>query len=211
MELHSATAAKRLWNVLRISFLMMRKGLISKRKLIMDMNVMMKKGKLLRKSLSNLMSSHHHHHHHSKSMTRGGFGMQEYEFSCSNSPNPAFLYLHKRKHHFNFPCINHPQVIDEEPDLEPPKATVLMPKTPEYSFNLRFDPSDFAAGDRRSPLLSPFSVRISNFSSVDELEEPGNGLVDDQAEDFITRFYEQLRMQSRTQLLEYPDMYTQDI
>ncbi|XP_054779898.1 uncharacterized protein LOC129287693 [Prosopis cineraria] len=210
MELNSANAARRLWNVLRISFLMMRKGVISKRKLIMDMNLMMKKGKLLRKSLSNLMSSHHHYH--SKSVTRGGgFGM-EYEFSCSNSPNPGFLHLHKRKHHFNLPCINHPQVVDEEEtEPEPPKAMVLMPKTPDYAFNLRFDPSDFAAGDRRSPLPSPFSVRISNFSSVDDSEEPGNGLVDDQAEDFIRRFYEQLRMQSRTQLLEYPDVHAQDI
>ncbi|KAI9084001.1 hypothetical protein K1719_033997 [Acacia pycnantha] len=206
MELHSASAAKRLWNVLRISLLMMRKGLISKRKLIMDMNLMMKKGKLLRKSLSNLMSSHH-----SKSVTRGGFGMHEYEFSCSNSPNPAFLYLHKRKHHFNFPCINHPQVMDQEPELETLNATVLMPKTPEFTFDLRFDPSDFAVGDRKSSVLSPFSVRISNFSSADDSDEPGNCLVDDQAEDFITRFHEQLRMQSRTQLLEYPDMYTQDI
>jgi hypothetical protein len=39
-ELHSISPviAKRLWNVLMISFFMIRKGLISKRKLIMDMN-----------------------------------------------------------------------------------------------------------------------------------------------------------------------------
>lgn len=200
MELRSTSAAKRLWNVLRISLLMMRKGLISKSKLITDMNQMMKKGKLLRKSLSNLMLSHR-----SKRVTRSGFGMQEYEFSCSNSPNPAFLYLHKRKHHFNFPCINHPQVIEEE---DPNKAVVLVPKTPEYTFNFRFDASDYLSpGDRRTPLQSPFSVRISNYSSEDENEDAaGNDQVDDQAEDFIRRFYEQLRMQSRMQLLEYQEV-----
>ncbi|KAI4350408.1 hypothetical protein L6164_004866 [Bauhinia variegata] len=200
--------AKRLRNVLRITFFMVRKGLISKRKLIMDMNLMMKKGKLLRKSLSNLMSSHHHH---SKSVARGSYGLQEYEFSCSNSPNPVFFHVHKRKHHFNFPCINAPEVIEEEPKLtalqsEDPKAVVLVPKTPEYTFNFRFDASDFAPGEKKSPLLSPFSVRISNYSSEDENEQGGNSQVDDQAEDFIRRFYEQLRNQSRVQLLQYPEM-----
>ncbi|XP_061349031.1 uncharacterized protein LOC133294396 [Gastrolobium bilobum] len=192
MEIHSPVIAKRLWNVLRITFFMIRKGLVSKRKLIMDMNLMMKKGKLLRKSLGNLMSSHHHHH--SKSLARGGYGIQEYEFSCSNSPNPVFFHVPKRKHHFNFPCINTPEVIEEKANElvaleceEEPKAVVLVPKTPEYMFNLRFDSS----------------VRVSNYSSEDENEEGGNGEVDDQAEDFIRRFYEQLRMQSRMQLLQY--------
>ncbi|XP_028761175.1 uncharacterized protein LOC114719804 [Neltuma alba] len=202
MEVHSAVIGKRVWNVLRITFFMMRKGLISKRKLIMDMNLMMKKGKLLRKSLGNLMSFHLHHHH-SRSVARGGFGLQEYEFSCSNSPNPVFFHVLKRKHHFNFPCINTPQVIEE--DLN--KAVVLVPKTPEYAFNFRFEASDYLSpGDRRSPLQSPFSVRISNYSSEDENEDVGNDHVDDQAEDFIRRFYEQLRMQSRMQLLEYQEV-----
>ncbi|KAK7380685.1 hypothetical protein VNO78_33200 [Psophocarpus tetragonolobus] len=202
MEVHSQVISKKLWNVLRITFFMMRKGLISKRKLIMDMNLMMEKGKLLRKSMSNFMSSHHHnhHHHHSKGLAHG-YGIQEYEFSCSNSPNPVFFHVPKRKHHFNFPCFDTPVVKEE------PRPVVLVPMTPEYSFNLRFDASEFASGERKSPLLSPFNVRISNYSSEDENGEgDGNGLVDDQAEDFIRRFYEQLRMQSTMQLLEYQEM-----
>jgi len=105
----------------------------------------------------------------------------------------------KRKHHFNFPCINTPEVVEE------PMPVLLVPTTPEYSFNPRFDASVFAPGERKGPLLSPFSVRISNYSSEDENEE-GVNLVDDQAEDFIRRFYEQLRMQSRMQLLQYQEM-----
>ena len=200
MEVHSPVIAKRLWNVLRVTFFMLRKGLISKRKFIMDMNLMMKRGKLLRKSLSNLMS----HHHHSKNVARAGFGIQEYEFSCSNSPNPVFFHVPKRKHHY-FPCINPPEVIEEEeplPEPQEPKAVVLVPKTPEYTFNFRFDhASDFAPGEKHSPLLSPFSVRVSNYSSEDE-NEGGNGQVDHEAEEFIRRFYEQLRVQSRMQLLQ---------
>ena len=200
MEVHSPVIAKRLWNVLRVTFFMVRKGLISKRKFIMDMNLMMKRGKLLRKSLSNLMS----HHHHSKNVARAGFGIQEYEFSCSNSPNPVFFHVPKRKHHY-FPCINPPEVIEEEeplPEPQEPKAVVLVPKTPEYTFNFRFDhASDFAPGEKHSPLHSPFSVRVSNYSSEDE-NEGGNGQVDHEAEEFIRRFYEQLRVQSRMQLLQ---------
>ena len=176
----------------------------------MDMNLMMKKGKLLRKSLGNLMSLHHLHHPHSKNVAArrgGGFGLQEYEFSCSNSPDPVFFHAAKRsKPHFNFPCINQPKVMEEDGGFVEPKAVVLVPKTPEYSFNFRFDASDFAPGEKKSPLLSPFSVRISNYSSEDENGDGGNGEVDDQAEDFIRRFYEQLRLQSRMQLLQYQEM-----
>ncbi|KAK7286499.1 hypothetical protein RJT34_21526 [Clitoria ternatea] len=200
MEVHSHVVGKRLWNVLRVTFFMIRKGLISKRKMIMDMNLMMKKGKLVRKSLSNLMSSHHHHHHNKNpmSMTRGGLGVH-YEFSCSNSPNPVFFHMPKRKHHFNFPCINAPEIEEDEPEFDEvesdvPKAVVMVPKTPEYMFNFRFD-------EKKSPLLSPFSVRVSNYSALDENEEIGNGQVDDQAEDFIRRFYEQLRTQSPMQFI----------
>ena len=203
MESHAPIIAKKLWNVLRITFFMIRKGFISKRKLIMDMNLTMKKGKLLRKSLSNILSLHHHHQ--PKSVARGGCGPQEYEFSCSNSPNPYFSHLSRRhRPHFNFPCINHPQVDgEEEGDVVEPNPVVLVPLTPEYAFNFKFDASDFAAGERKSP----FSVRISNYSAEDEnVEDGGNGQIDDEAEDFIRRFYEQLRVQRRMQLLQYQDM-----
>ncbi|RDX63924.1 hypothetical protein CR513_57584, partial [Mucuna pruriens] len=186
---HSPVVAKRLWNVVRVSFFMMRKGLISKRKMIMDMNLMMKKGKVVRKSLGNLMSSNHDQHHH-KNQKSVGFGVH-YEFSCSNSPNPVFFQMPKRKHHFNFPCINAPEVLEEEPRFSLEVESFDVPK---------------AVVTEKSPLLSPFSVRVSNYSALDENEEVGNGLVDDQAEDFIRRFYEQLRTQSPVQFLRYQDM-----
>ncbi|CAJ2672215.1 uncharacterized protein LOC123890500 [Trifolium pratense] len=213
MEVHSQVVGKRLWNGLRITFFMLRKSLVSKRKMIMDMNLMMKKGKVFRKSLSNLMSSHNRHHHHSSKNYSGRFMVHDYEFSCSNSPNPLFFNMSKRKHHFTFPCINAPEVIEEEHlrcqyQLSPlefeienvSKSSVAMvPKTPEFTFNFRFDSSE----ERKSPLLSPFSVRISNYSTLDENEVIENCQVDDMAEDFIKKFYEQLREQKRVQLSEF--------
>ncbi|KAK7336202.1 hypothetical protein VNO77_16736 [Canavalia gladiata] len=214
MEVHSPVVAKRLWNVLRVTFFMIRKGLISKRKMIMDMNLMIKKGKVVRKCVSNFMSFHHNHHHkNSKSVTRGSFGVH-YEFSCSNSPNPVFVHMGKLKHHFSFPCIHAPEVLEEkghqfsfEVENDTPKAVVTVGnKTPEYTLNFSFDASDFGCGEKKSPLLSPFSVRVSNYSALDENEEVGNAQVDDQAEDFIRRFYQQLRTQSPMQFLHYQDI-----
>ncbi|XP_010249360.1 PREDICTED: uncharacterized protein LOC104591912 [Nelumbo nucifera] len=236
MEVHShvrsSAMGKRLWNLLRIAYFMMRKGFVSKRKLIMDMNLMMKRGKLLGKSLLgnlNLMFQFHHHHH-SKDLLRTragfGFGLHEYEFSCSNSPNPVFFHVsNKRRNHLfpHFPCINPPpptppRVPDDdqqEANNEVAKAVVVLSKkdySPDYYnsslYSFRFDTSsDLAPGEQLSPFLSPFSIRISNYSSESE-GDGGNMKVDDEAEEFIRRFYEQLRMQNRTQLLQYQEMLT---
>ncbi|XP_026385726.1 uncharacterized protein LOC113281251 [Papaver somniferum] len=232
MEVHSSSRnsviGKRLWRFLRIAYYMMRKGFMSKRKLLMDMNLMMKRGKLMRKSLGNLMTFHsHHHHHNSHDLTRGSFGNpQDYEFSCSNSPNPVFSHMSKRKHHY-FPCINPPNEEDldeEEIEEEEAKAVVVVrPKvgySPECAFSFQFSTAatpDLAPGDSRfSPLLSPFAVRVTEYSSEEENEIQLEGMrsnpeVDDEAEDFIKRFYEQLRLQSKTQLLQYQENQYQEM
>jgi hypothetical protein len=51
------------------------------------LNLMMKRGKLFRKLLRNLIS----HHHHSKNAARAASGIQEYKFFCSNSHAPVFF------------------------------------------------------------------------------------------------------------------------
>ncbi|XP_064947763.1 uncharacterized protein LOC135598149 [Musa acuminata AAA Group] len=205
MELHSRVAGKKLWNYLRVAFFMARKGFASKRKLLMDTNLlMMKRGKLLGKSLRGLMS----HHQHSRPETPA-FGRCEYEFSCSNSPNPVFFHA-KRRHNY-FPCL-HP-VVEEPPDddtLRRP-AVVRLPKL-EYSPHCS-SVDLLASGVSRTPLLSPFSVRVSNYSSGGEDDDDG-GLgqeVDDEAEEFIRRFYEQLRAQSRIALLQYQEKQYQEM
>jgi hypothetical protein len=87
---------------------------------------MMKRGKLFRKSLSNLIS----HHPHSKNVATATALLPlhqeyEYEFSCSNSPAPLFFFhVSKRKHHY-FPCINDHQVIEEEEPQEPKAITLI--------------------------------------------------------------------------------------
>ncbi|KAL9229369.1 hypothetical protein vseg_004843 [Gypsophila vaccaria] len=225
MELHSRRSsiiAKRLWNFLRITFFMMRKGLISKKKLMLDINLFFKRGRLIKKSLSNLLSHHNHHHHHQMMTTRGIFAQRDYEFSCSNSPNPVFFHVSssKRKHlhHIHLPCLNPPVVQDELESIMSHDSNVdrvisnenydnalvvVPPRTPEYTFNLPLDGYDLAPGDTHSPLISPIPIKISDYSSEEEINEGGNIQVDYEAEEFIKKFYEQLRAQSRVQLLQY--------
>ncbi|RWW22913.1 hypothetical protein GW17_00012857 [Ensete ventricosum] len=176
MELHSHATAKKLWGYLRVAFFMMRKGFISKRKLLMDVNLLMKRGKLLGKSIGSLVF--HHHHPRPDIPT---FAPCEYEFSCSNSPNPVFY--HAKRRHSYFSCLH---TVVEEADDTPRRAAGDLPRI-----------------GLRTSLSSPFSDRVSNYSSEEE-----DGLsqeVDGEAEEFIKRFYEQLRAQSRIALLQYQE------
>ncbi|OVA17333.1 Protein of unknown function DUF761 [Macleaya cordata] len=246
---------KKLWNLLRIVLLFMirRKGtLMSKRKqlIIMDMNLMMKSGKLLGKTLGNLIIMFHHHSR-STSASAGGFGIGHYEFSCTNTPNhvPIFHVAKRRKqqyYHYFIPCINPPPDHDYDDDLEqqviPPhieetkqqqqeqqpnisRVVAVVPNNKikyyspnKYSYNddySRFGTPDLAPGSETlSPLVvSPFSISVSNYSSEDDDNDEdededdvnenediagdnSSQQVDAAAEDFIRRFYEQLRVQS---------------
>jgi hypothetical protein len=202
MEVHCAVnhaSAKRFWNVLRIAAFMIRKGsLISKRKILMDMHLMRERGKVYGRSIRNLVF------HHSRGNNHGGFGLQEYEFSCSNSP--AIFHTAKKKHHYfptnilHFPCIYPHEVEDKE---EP--NTIVFPKldySNEYFSNDCLDPYDLPAVQKPSPLLSPLCGRISSSSNEDD----NDNQVDRQAEEFIAKFYEQLRLQNQMSLLQYQEM-----
>lgn len=182
----------------------------------MDMNLMVKRGKLFRKFVTNYFMFHHHHHHRSRGvdMTRGGFYIQDYEFSCNNTPiNPVFSHMSKgsNKYQNYFPCINLPVEIEtrqqeDEEELDPEAKAVytFLPMTPENTLNYLQYNALSPAMERGSPLVSPFNVRISNYSSEEENEISSESeQVDHQAEEFIRRFYEQLKMQRRLQLLQY--------
>lgn len=203
MEIHSPVnhvSAKRLWNVLRIAFFMMRKGLISKRKMLMDMHLMLERGKVYGKSLRNSVL----HHSKAGNNAHGGLGLHDYEFSCSNSP--AIFNMAKRKHHYfpthilHFPCI-HPHQAErkEEPN------TIVLPKldlSNEYFSKDCLDHSNLPAVHKLSPLLSPLCRRISNACGAEDNDHQ----VDRDADEFISTFYEQLKVQNRMSFQLYQEM-----
>lgn len=168
---------------------MMRNGLLSKRKFIsMEMSLIMKRGKLLGKNLGNLIASHHHSKNKQLSPVSPifAYGFQEYEFSCENSPNPIFFHLNAKRMRSYFPCIA-PAAADAEDQLR-------IECSPQCSY---CTPGSLVNGERRrSVLLSPYSVRVSNYSMEDGGNDGESHEVDSQAEEFIRRFYEQLEAQS---------------
>jgi hypothetical protein len=177
---------------------MMRKGVISKRKMLMDMQLMMERGKVYGRSLMNLVF------HHSRGNSDGGFGLQEYEFSCSNSPaNPVHLQIAKRKHHHfpHFLCIRPHPVEDDKEDFNA-FALPHLDDGNEYFSKDFLDHSDLPTLEKMSPLLSPLSRRtISSYG-----EENNECQVDRQAEEFIAKFYEQLRVQNQMSFRRYQEM-----
>ncbi|KAF6145502.1 hypothetical protein GIB67_039665 [Kingdonia uniflora] len=195
MEIYSPIIAKRLWNFLKVYF-MMRKGLNSKRRFVIDVNSLMKKSNLLMKTIKICMPRRH-----SRNVIHGGFGLQQYDFSCSNSP-PGFFHVANHKHRY-FPCINSQ---DDHEEVGESSAVIPLPKnfqsSPEYLQEFQFGMPNLAPGEKLSQPVSSFSVRVSNYSSEDE-NVSGNRQVDDNAKEFIRMFYEQLRLQNRTQLIQY--------
>lgn len=192
MELHSQTAAKKMWDYLRaVLFMLKVKSVISKRKLIMDVNIFMNRSKFIGKSITNLLAHKHHHSHHS---IKKPSLLNEYEFSCNNSPNP--LYFHAQKGHNKrgyFPCLNTP-IVDESEEQD---ADIRTPLRLEYT-------SQELCDLMTSDAVSPFDARFADFSPMESEGSSRNGGVDSEAEEFIKRFYEQLKRQKEVGLLEYP-------
>lgn len=175
---------RRMWNKLRIAIFVMRRGLLKRRTLLQeDLQVLRKRGyKVFGKNLQLF------HRHHVTGSPRG-FGLHEYEFSCSNSPaNPPKKRLITAQHYF--PCIQ-PQA-DESPV--------------------------FAAGswlDQMNTIESPEGVSSmetyqlaqgEDLSTSTLAEGAGAGQVDRKAEEFIERFYKQIEFQRQVSLLEYQEM-----
>uniref|UniRef100_M1BDC0 Avr9/Cf-9 rapidly elicited protein 146 n=1 Tax=Solanum tuberosum TaxID=4113 RepID=M1BDC0_SOLTU len=73
---------KKFWKIVRVAYFMLRKGLSSKRKLMFDLNLLMKRGKIAGKAaFQNLMFQGHNNNNIHQSISK-----EYYEFSCSNSP-----------------------------------------------------------------------------------------------------------------------------
>ncbi|RVW76783.1 hypothetical protein VitviT2T_013356 [Vitis vinifera] len=192
MEPNLPGIAKRLWGIVRVMFFMLRKG-ISKRKLLLDLNMMMKRGKIAGKAIGNLMF----HHHSSSAARRSADGHisfaapREYEFSCSNSPAYPYHFpfnFNKRKHnHHNiFSCVfqTPPTSDDDFTTVNAVKAVLEMLNSEVASPAL--------PGFGRSPMVRQLRITDSPFplKDIDEDSE-----VDKAAEEFIERFYNDLKKQ----------------
>ncbi|KAM5579162.1 hypothetical protein ABKV19_009110 [Rosa sericea] len=194
--------AKKLWSIVRVAFFMLRKG-ISKRKLLLDLNMMMKRGKLASKALSNLMF---HHHHHCSSAASSA-AQREYEFSCSNTPNYRFHLMSgkRRGHHSNhshfFACAHAPATQEDDvAAVNAVKAVLEILNNHEVVTAVEASPmptpfqTPSLPGFGRSPMVRQLRITDSPFP-LREVDEDSH--VDKAAEEFIERFYKNLRQQKQ--------------
>ncbi|XP_024971408.1 uncharacterized protein LOC112510281 [Cynara cardunculus var. scolymus] len=205
MEQNLPVLAKKVWSLVRVVYFMLRKS-ICKRKLLLDLNMMIKRGKIAGKALQNLMFHHHnnwaaftstatnnrrsHDHHHSHrqiSISNNNCipPVDEYEFSCSNSPAaaPFSLFSFHKKHH-------HHQSRAEDVDMMAVNAAVS--KAMEMIHSELSSPA--LPGFGRSPMVRQLRVTDSPFPLSSVAEEDNH--VDEAADQFISRFYNDLRRQN---------------
>ncbi|CAH1420187.1 unnamed protein product [Lactuca virosa] len=192
MEQNLPVLPKKVWSLLRIFYFMLRKG-ISKRKLWLDLNMMMKRAKILGKTLQNLMFHHHHQwaafatNHPSHHLSCPSPPSSENEFSCTASPsndnhNFSLFPVHKKDHH-----LKNQQVED----LDVVAFNVAVLKAMEVIRSETASPA--LPGFGRSPMVRQLRITDSPFP-LNGVEEDNQ--VDEAAEQFISRFYNDLRRQN---------------
>ncbi|XP_058192539.1 uncharacterized protein LOC131309871 [Rhododendron vialii] len=177
--------AKKLWNLVRVMYYMLRKG-ISKGKLIVNLNMMLKRGKIAGKAAMLKLMLHHHSTAASDHLSQHDGHLSfptprdEYEFSCSDSPAASFhFHLGKRNKRRSGACDDH------APEVEDDVATA-------------------ASGVKKVLEMPGFGVvrqlRITDSPSPLPEVVDVEGQVDEAAEDFIVRFYNDLRKQNEKAL-----------
>ncbi|KAG6501349.1 uncharacterized protein LOC121995260 [Zingiber officinale] len=213
--MESTGAGKRLWHVVSVVLYMIRKGL-SKDKLMMDLHLLRKRGKVIGKALGNLMTllhhrgyrrRHHDHHHHHRgvSLLNSGFSCRsldpdvpfydprDVEFSCSATPTyPSFDRNHRRSHHR----------YDDYEAMAFAEALDMLNYEEDCAESSSVAPSPSPEGRlwrcQKSPVTERRLVRVTDSPfPVKEEEGEVEKHIDEQAEQFIRRFYEQLRLQQR--------------
>ncbi|MFS7950414.1 hypothetical protein Hanom_Chr07g00582911 [Helianthus anomalus] len=170
MEQNPQILAKKAWSMLRIIFFMLKKT-ISKTRLFADLNMMMKRGKIAGKSLHNLLF-HHHHHHWAATTFHHHLPYptpptSDDEFSCTTTPQ-----------HQNHVNNNNNNII----------TTIDHVKTLEMLTRVAASP-----GYRKSPVAKQLRITDSPFPLTNGDD---GGQVDEDAEKFILRFYNGLKLEN---------------
>lgn len=208
---HLSLYAKKIREVMKVLFFMIRKG---KRKLLVDLNLALKRGKLAGKSLIGKLAHHHHHHKNHQEpdesdyySAAGDFNYPDpkssdyVEFSCSNTPAH-----HKNNHHGSF-LLSHVilHLINgkkgrgahrHKAQFESVQEEMITERAVECALNdvvSMGSPALPGLGFERSP--APVrQLRVTD-SPYPVSSGGDSGQVDADAEEFIRRFYSNLLRQ----------------
>uniref|UniRef100_R7W4H9 Uncharacterized protein n=1 Tax=Aegilops tauschii TaxID=37682 RepID=R7W4H9_AEGTA len=226
-------APRRLWHVVRAVLFMLRKGM-SKRKLSMDLQLLLHRGKIAGKALSRLMSANGHHDQAASrsaaeapppaSLSRRtldsalavygtrGAG-REVEFSCSNTPSypPIQLIPAKRRRRnnrrthrgangaepgwYNYDAADIAKVFEVRNDEQLLKEVVGDDGAAPLAVLATPSPALWSSFGRSPAPVRQLRITDSPFPVRDDAADLEGGLVDREADEFIKKFYDQLRRQ----------------
>ncbi|XP_021891937.1 uncharacterized protein LOC110810167 [Carica papaya] len=188
--------AKRIWSIVRVILFMVRKGL-PKTNPMLHLNMLFKRGKIAgSKAIANLIYHHHSSSSLAAAVAAASSGIpRDYEFSCTNTPAYTFTaslqppnIKIKLKNHF-LACAGAQTVNEDEEDAissnndcQVKEMMTASPVLPGFG--------------RLTPLVRPLRITDSPFPLRD-VEDEDNGYVDKAAEEFIQRFYKELKLQKR--------------
>ncbi|XP_022720901.1 uncharacterized protein LOC111278564 [Durio zibethinus] len=214
MEQNLPVMAKKVLSIVRAVLFTMRKGISSKRKFMVDLNMMLKRGKIASaKAIGNLMFHHHSNCHDSSSSmaaaaAAAAAALHEYEFSCSNTPNYIFPFnlATKKKNSINnyyhqfFACTHAPPTHDDDMEtMNAVKAALeILNNNNNDSNNMVVEAaaaSPMLPGFGQTPLARQLRITDSPFPLRDVDDD--NGRIDKAAENFINRFYKDLKQQNK--------------
>ncbi|MBA0628063.1 hypothetical protein Godav_022843, partial [Gossypium davidsonii] len=185
MEQNLPVISKRVWSIVRALLFMMRKGIFSKKKFMVDLNMVLKRGKIAgAKAIGNLMFHHHH---------------RQVSPKCSMDVSTAAVAkaaVQDYYHHF-FGCAHAPPT--HEDDMVTMNAVKVVLEMLNNNDNTMMEATVAASpmlpGFGQTPLARQLRITDSPFPLRDVDED--NGYVDKAAEDFINRFYKDLRQQDK--------------
>ncbi|KAI3964877.1 hypothetical protein MKX01_021773 [Papaver californicum] len=204
--------SRRAWNFLRFALLWARKGGVLKRGLMMELRV-------LPNYLKNLK---HAHNHHNQDLIRYG----ERELSFDETP----LFKFKSRHssmRFNLPCMK-PQVdfdydFTGEDDIVVYKQDsrksslrngeftgeddIVVYKQDSRKSFLRNGEEEEELYDSDSEIDRKDGSDNNELNSVNVVQNEEEG-IDLKAEEFISKFYAQMKLQRQISYLQYTDMIT---
>ncbi|XP_027343924.1 uncharacterized protein LOC113856337 [Abrus precatorius] len=194
IEASPLVVGKKLWNIVRILFFMLRKG-IAKSKIVVEFHLMLKRGKLAGKAMVNNLMLNHYYDSFTCRSHDTLISPREYEFSCSNSPDIPI----KRKHrHFN--RFSKSYKYDDVSTLTAVQKVLEMLNNDKVVVEPNNSPLFTLPGFGKSPIGRQLRVTDSPFPLKDE----GDSHVDAAAEEFIKKFYKDLNLQKKMAPLESP-------
>ncbi|GKB39493.1 hypothetical protein Tco_0884435 [Tanacetum coccineum] len=170
MEQNLPIITKKLWRLIRVMFFMLKKG-ISKEKFMADLNMMIKRAKIAGKPTS---------------------PCSEYEFSCRNTPrHPLALFSSHKKHknsRHHLATSDPPLAIDYSDDIVINDA-VLKALDILKSATMTSPPLlEFGSPLDEKMMITDSPYLVTNCGEDDS--------VDEAAEEFIRRFYNDRRREN---------------